>query len=212
MWLAVFFFGICVCGTDPSALDAPATPPLIAPESPTRLPTAAVPPMSDGGLFSNLTRDVLGIFGGVGTLATLWALVITIREVRKARTTNQLVADAVNETLNSTRATFRRHAVANAERFLVEARNHVDAEQWGQAVLRLGDLSAYALQLANMTAPADEAWKQLAEETQAWETSFRRILRNDLRSNKNFREKWHEFSGRLAIQINENTVLFGPNA
>ena len=112
-------------------------------------------PRLEAGYLSSSTRDTLAIFGAVGTLATLIALLIALHQAHAALDVSRKIRDAVNDTLADYRAAFTRYAAGTAQRFLRDAEQSVQAGQWGDAASRASDLAEVLVTLNGALAALD---------------------------------------------------------
>jgi uncharacterized membrane protein len=156
------------------------------------LPTLTSPLMSEGW------RDAVSIASLVATVAGLWYAIV---QIRRAKSAANAAKEAADKALAESRRNYHRYAVANAHRFIKEAKIHVENKTWILAAFRLNDLADQVAQLAS----EDPEWRQLADNLRKWEAACQD---QDRGLKKTFAVlKWGEFTRRLQAKID---VWSGP--
>lgn len=160
--------------------------------------------MPADGLLSNFARDLIGIAGLIGTVATLIGLWIAVRQIRQTKRIAEASQEAITTTLGQARTAFGQYVMSTSRRLLSEAKIFVDEKNWSRAALRLGDLAEQAAQLAH-SVPADDAdWAELAKEFRQWEGTCRKLEAKEVELAPNLTAKWHRFSRDAAGQFDRH--------
>lgn len=160
----------------------------------------------DEGLLSNTTRDVLAVFGALGTVATLTALAIAIWQIVKTKAIAIAAREAATSATDANRRQFSRYVVSNANRLLQLAKIYVDAQEWRSAALRVSDLAEQVDQIAQVATLEIGSWTDLAGDLRGWEDVFRALVAGK----KAFaRNKWNSDLRRISGML---AAFHGPFA
>jgi hypothetical protein len=133
-------------------------------------------------------RDAVSITSLVATIVGLWYAIVQIRRTKSAA---NAAREAADKALAESRRSYHRYTLANAQRFIKEAKIHVENKTWALAAFRLNDLADQAAQLVG----EDPEWRLFANELREWEATCQGQARG---LKKTFTVlKWSEFTRRL---------------
>jgi hypothetical protein len=153
-------------------------------------------------------RDLLSIAGVavsvLGTLATLLGLYYAILQIRKTASAAQAASEAAKNTLEESQRNFHNYAIANANRFVNEAKIHIENGHWERAAVRLNDLADQGAQLVSN----DEGWADTVAELRDWGNICLRLKKEEI---KRFpTAKWLLFLQDLQAKIDSRYGPFAP--
>ncbi|HEX7378813.1 MAG TPA: hypothetical protein VF278_16950 [Pirellulales bacterium] len=117
--------------------------------------------------------------GLLGSMASIWGIVIAFWQVADARRTAANAQTASGAALAASKATERklrnmyyRDSLHTAHRFLAEIRAAIDGRIWQFAAGRARDLSEQSTRLAYVRRQTDDEWLSITDSLAAWAIIF----------------------------------------
>ena len=164
-------------------------------EDATNIDTAISHTAQDVSLWTNsflneFWQDMFSAAGLLGTAATLVALVVAIKQLRKSKSAFEAAAEAAKSESDLAKQNYADYVVSNAKMYLRELELHVAGAKWARASSRANDL---ADMFAQITVGADDPAKdelRLVTSTRGWVQTFSLIESGELDWDDGLRKKW----------------------
>jgi hypothetical protein len=139
-------------------------------------------------LLTDIQRDFVSLTSLVVTVVGLFYAIVQIRKTKSA-------AEAAKKALMESQGNFHRYIAGNAQRFLGEARIHIDNKEWGKAAVRISDVADQVAQFLS----SDAANAQDVVKLRDWAANCRRLASGEL--TKFAILKWESFSVNIQAKI-----------
>jgi hypothetical protein len=121
----------------------------------------------------------------VGSLASIWGIVITLIQVidakrvaAEARDASEAAKVASEATSRELRNSYYRSSLMTARRLMSEIRTLLREKNWPVAAIRADDLGDHASQLVYLRPQPDQDWVYVRKAMPAWAIIFRSGIRN----------------------------------
>jgi hypothetical protein len=138
-------------------------------------------------------RDIIALLSLVLTTA---GLVYAIVQIRKTKSAVEAANEATTQTLAESQSRFQRYTASNANRFLNEAKIHLEHQEWEKASGRMNDVADQA----SLLSPLAGGWEQTAEALRTWASICESLA---VKKRKKFpKPKWAAFVGTLQQRLN----------
>ena len=147
-------------------------------------------------------RDVWTVFGAVGVAATLFALALTWRQLRKTQTSAQAAADAARRS----REAYDRLMLSLAHRAASEAKLLVATEQWLAASLKAADLADLLSQLSEQ----DDELRELSANMRDSSHSLARVAQGTIKF-RGFQTVWPKHLAAVEAPAHRGTPTLQPS-
>lgn len=157
----------------------------------------------DIGYFSFTWRDNLALASAIGSIATLVALVFSIRQLSRTATATEEAGHA----LDATRGTFRQHALNGAHRCIVEIELLVSRAEWNLVASKLGDLSD-RVHLVGCASDDEDEWQGTCADILQFQHSFQQIASDKQKYTAERERKWQSFRTELTTKIQKGYKPF----
>lgn len=152
--------------------------------------------------------DTATVFGVGGTVATLYGLYLTWRQVLLTKQAAEAARDAAVESERRMRRQYLVYLVSDSHRSLSEIVIHVDHEDWRSAALRMSDLAEKMGVLGQMRGTAAFPAVKIARELRNWpKAAGRKTTHQESAAFSN--AKWEAFVQRLQQLFDEYRGPFG---
>ena len=154
-------------------------------------------------IVSPLIGDLIAIVGVFGTAATLYALWIAIKQLRRQATAAEEVGRATKELVEEVERRYNAHVAANARRYFADLKEHVQSERWEHAVARASDLSEQIAQLPETS--EDRPIRALLVQLHEWEGTLRKQAMSGEKLAKSVHGKWLRFFNEMSSVLNDRS-------
>lgn len=141
----------------------------------------------------------------IGTVGTIIGFVVAFFQLRKTRTAAQAATEAVTRAMKESQRYVVEYSLGNVAGFLTEAARCVQHDRWGEAAMRLSDVSETMSQLARTLSnhgPEAATWLEMQKQVQEWAAKFQ--TKAKIASTRYSHEKWVIFIGTCKSEISKH--------
>lgn len=159
--------------------------------SSTELPCAATRFLSDA------SRDVFSIFGFVGVLFTIVALIVGIWQLRRTQSAAEAATHAAVKSLRQSRDRYNRYLISQVSKYHKEARLFVTREEWALAAQRVDDVADLITQFSEL----DTEWGELSDRLRRFGDQFVRIAGGEITFSRSIKSNWRKAVAAVSKKI-----------